>query len=100
MTNWPEDPYGDMEPILRASIQEVRERHPSEKADRLMISEIAVPYPELTLMDRCDSCNAAAAYRVALMGSTLTLDMCGHHFQKHIRALIDKGWMVTHGPAT
>lgn len=91
---WPQNPAGDMSPILRASIdveQERRDaiaRHPSGK-------DIAMP-PTLTAADRCDGCGAAALYRIAdIRGtSSKTLDFCGHHHRKHSPTLIKQGWTV------
>lgn len=47
---------------------------------------------ELTLKDRCDSCNAAA--RVRVMVGELPLDFCGHHYRKNQEALEAKGYAV------
>lgn len=55
---------------------------------------------ELTLNDRCDNCGAQALYRMTLMaldfGKTdSTLDLCGHHYNKHAPVMFGKGWVIT-----
>lgn len=91
---WPQNPAGDMSPILQASIdaetarrQEAIARHPSGKG---------TPMPTLTAHDRCDGCGAAALYRLADISGpeSKTLDFCGHHHRQHSPTLLKKGWTV------
>lgn len=91
-----------MTPILQASIDAAKARHPSGKA-------MAMTAP-LTAADRCDRCSAAAAYRIqktlypdALLDPTvmdvptptLTLDFCGHHWRHVAADMYAEGWKVT-----
>jgi hypothetical protein len=74
MTYWPEDPYGDMAPILEASIATLEK-------------PVTVT---LTPADRCDNCSARANHR--LTKGELTLDLCTHHWRKHGEAMVEKDW--------
>jgi hypothetical protein len=71
--SWPEDPDGDLTPILEASIALM------EKA-----------MTTLTAHDRCDRCSARAYHR--LQKGELTLDLCSHHWRKHGKAMVEKDW--------
>jgi hypothetical protein len=88
---WPADPDGDMTHILTASVEVAMARHPSSQ-----------PAPSggftLTAADRCDTCPAAAAYRVRKERSTL--DFCAHHWRRHFPAMADQGWTVIGGNPT
>ena len=94
---WPTDPDGDMTPILEASIEQAKQRHPSG-ADK-------APGVVLTQDDRCDQCNAAAAYRVTRTlfdavnthESAPVLDFCLHHWRKNFPPMVAQGWAVTGG---
>jgi hypothetical protein len=44
--------------------------------------------PDLTLMDTCDQCGAAACVRVVVTDAQ-HLDFCGHHYADHEMALRD-----------
>lgn len=88
---WPDDPYGDMTPILEASVEEAKQRHPSASGD--------APGDVLTKADRCDNCGVEALYRVMIRMATPeiaqpTLDFCHHHKAKHFPAMEAKGWIV------
>lgn len=92
MPNWPEDPEGDMTPILDASIEAAMARHPSGKALAVSTTETET----LTALDRCDACPAAAAYRLRnATGSAL--DFCGHHFRDSAAKLWEAGFTVVAG---
>lgn len=99
---WPSDPDGDMVPILEASIEAAKRRHPSGKAVTVnaTTSSPPVPAPPTQPMDRCDACSAAAmfrAHRYAANKLTGVLDMCGHHWRKHSAAMFAAGWLVVSG---
>jgi hypothetical protein len=49
--------------------------------------------PELTLMDTCDQCGAAACVRVAVTDAQ-HLDFCGHHYDEHAVTLLAAGYRV------
>jgi hypothetical protein len=49
--------------------------------------------PDLTLMDICDQCGAAACVRVAVTDAQ-HLDFCGHHYAEHAMALLAAGYRV------
>ena len=49
--------------------------------------------PELTLMDTCDQCGAAACVRVAVTDAQ-HLDFCGHHYDEHAVTLLAAGYQV------
>ena len=49
--------------------------------------------PELTLMDTCDQCGAAACVRVAVTDGQ-HLDFCGHHYDEHAVTLLAAGYRV------
>lgn len=84
----PDSPNGDMAPLLERSIDAVKARHPS----------YVVPDAPLTLLDRCDACGAATAYRVHRPPThdrtAGVLDFCGHHYRKNTPQLIGDGWAV------
>lgn len=82
---WPQDPNGDLAPILQASLDECRRRHPSGKA-------VGSVKTELTAADRCDRCGAAAGFR--LRKQDLHLDFCVHHYRKNTEAMKKDGWEV------
>jgi hypothetical protein len=99
---WPQDPDGDMTPILAASIDmldELRrasmERHPAGKGFDMPST------PTLTAHDRCDGCGAQAYYKVAheKNDDLQSLLFCGHHFRKSIKNLTADGWIVVDGAA-
>jgi hypothetical protein len=96
---WPEDPDGDMAPILEASVEAAKARHPSGRA----LYDEAFPGNGvmLTADDRCDRCNAAAAYRVAKFAAgrplQLDLDLCLHHWKKNFPSMVSKGWLTIGG---
>lgn len=111
MGDWPDDPYGDMVPLLRASVEDAKRRHPSGKGNVMegVQEEIEVC---LTAADRCDMCSAAAQFRMQMqlldpdswrMGldgdlepvPRPTLDFCGHHYVKNSIMLSSSGWNVT-----
>jgi hypothetical protein len=52
--------------------------------------------PDLTLMDTCDQCGAAACVRVAVTDAQ-QLDFCGHHYDEHAMALLAAGYRVLDG---
>ncbi|MFF5973638.1 hypothetical protein ACFY7C_19135 [Streptomyces sp. NPDC012769] len=91
---WPADPRGDMTPILQASIEAAKGRHPSGKEKPVSVV--------LTAADRCDGCGAAAGYRVAKripgceveVVSNSLLDFCVHHWRKNFPKMVDRGWIV------
>ena len=93
---YPTDPYGDMVPILEASIEAAKSRHPSGKAIPMEATEeLTEPSPliVLTPADRCDNeCPAGAAYRLALR--EMRLEFCGHHHRKHFPEMEKWGWVV------
>jgi hypothetical protein len=49
--------------------------------------------PDLTLMDTCDQCGAAACVRVVVTDAQ-HLDFCGHHYVEHEMALLAAGYRV------
>ncbi len=49
--------------------------------------------PDLTLMDTCDQCGAAAYVRVAVTDAR-HLDFCGHHYAEHAMTLLAAGYRV------
>lgn len=49
---------------------------------------------ELTAMDRCDACTAAALVRVVRHLDS-DLIFCGHHYNKLQERLTSSGWRVT-----
>jgi hypothetical protein len=49
--------------------------------------------PELTLMDTCDQCGAAACVCVAVTEAQ-HLDFCGHHYDEHAVTLVAAGYRV------
>lgn len=79
--NWPEDPNGDMVPILEASVEAAKERHPSG----VVTTDVALPevpaesLPDtLTAADRCDTgCGGAALFMVS--AGLHPLAYCHHH---------------------
>jgi hypothetical protein len=102
---YPLDPTGDMVPILEASIEAVKARHPSGVDMQEPSAQV-----KLTVHDRCDQCGAAAVYRVAkartwVEGQTLaagedllkTLDFCLHHWRKNFPPMMPQGWAVIGG---
>lgn len=85
---WPEDPNGSLVPLLEASVEAAKQRHPS-----------ALPGPSgdiLTGADRCDHCGGSALYRVQreLNGVARVLDFCRHFFVKSFPAMAIDGWRV------
>lgn len=93
---WPADPDGDMTPILEASVEAAKERHPSGKDIGTGAHEAiegAVVGEVLVAADRCDNdCPAAALYRLALR--EMRLDFCGHHQRKHFPEMEKWGWTI------
>lgn len=90
MTDWPNDPYGDMAPILERSIEAAKARHPSGKGS---VVDVIEPV-HLTAQDRCDACGAQAMYRVKSAITLGELDMCGHHWNENASDLTFKGWVI------
>lgn len=92
MADWPEDPQGDMTPILSRSIdaiEQAKDRHPSGGVKEMPTQEIITLYAA----DRCDACPAAAFYRLMLY-PPYTLDMCKHHWMQHAERMMQEGWYV------
>jgi hypothetical protein len=89
----PDNPDGDMAPVLAASVAEAIARHPSGKG---------IGMATLTAADRCDACGAAAAYRVGTdreqVGTEIVyrkvLDYCLHHWRKHYPKMSEQGWGI------
>lgn len=105
MTYWPEDPYGDMAPLLRASVEAAKARHPSGKMQGATVAVepiIDEAFPQyrtpgdavLTKADRCDNCIGEAVYRVQSSATATVLDFCLHHWRKHFPAMSAQGWGV------
>jgi hypothetical protein len=123
MPYWPQDPNGDMVPILKQSIEvaealkAAKARHPSGKASGFPVVEtfqgadmVTEPVADeafpsyrsdgqrqrvtLTAADRCDNCGAAAVYRTQSGVTTTVLDFCLHHWRKHAPAMMQQGWTV------
>lgn len=115
--HWPEDPYGDMAPILRASLEASKARHPSGKmkgfnmvTEPIMDEAVSIPAGAtpvanvLTKDDRCDHCGAEAAYRVTRPDLAInddpersgnpTLDFCMHAWRKNFPTMSAAGWIV------
>lgn len=93
---WPIDPDGDMVPVLEASVEAAKMRHPSASPNP--------PGVMLVATDRCDNCSAAAAYRVSRISAddphdvpAMVLDFCAHHWKKHFPKMVDQGWVVVGG---
>ncbi|MFF8831285.1 hypothetical protein [Streptomyces sp. NPDC015131] len=96
MTPWPQDPNGDMTPILEASLEDAKQRHPSGKA----VIDMTIDPPTLTAADRCDSrCPAAAAYRMwkPTPAGHSEIDLCAHHWRENAAALVAQGFVVVCG---
>lgn len=75
----PDNPYGDMAPILTRSIA-------AEKIREL---------PPLTLADRCDSCGAQALYRWHKPGDIVNvMEFCHHHSNANKPHLDARGWAI------
>ena len=89
-TPWPADPRGDMVPILEASVEEAKKRHPS--GSRRSNTD------NLNAADRCDGCGAAAVYRVEKDREphlpVAALEFCGHHWRKNFPGMAGDGWLV------
>jgi hypothetical protein len=49
--------------------------------------------PDLTPMDTCDQCGAAACVRVAVTDAQ-HLDFCGHHYDEHAMTLLAAGYRM------
>lgn len=93
MNAWPNDPNGSLIPVLEASVEAAKQRHPSASGP--------IPGMILTTADRCDRCGAAAVYRVSkkqradiVIGADTFLDFCMHHWRKSFPAMADNGWKV------
>jgi hypothetical protein len=87
---WPNDPNGSLIPILEASVEEAKKRHPSASGDG--------PGEVLTAADRCDAgCGAGALFRMrrALNGVVRVLDFCHHHKRKLGPNLEAGGWTIS-----
>lgn len=98
MTEWPDDAYGDMEPILAASVEAAKARHPSGATIGRQVQDVPGVTFTLTAADRCDAeCPAAALYRVAK--GTALLDFCGHHWGRNSKSMTLAGWAVVAAPA-
>lgn len=94
---WPADPRGDMAPVLQASVEAAKMRHPSG---------LRASGDPLTAADRCDGCGAGAAYRVEKERlhqpegyaqpyvNVQALEFCGHHWRKHFPKMVDDGWTI------
>lgn len=94
---WPQDPDGDMTPILEASMEAyeaARERHPSgAEVPPVPVDVVDTVREALTSADRCDNdCSAGALYRVKLR--EMVLDFCHHHHHKHFPTMEPWGWKV------
>ncbi|OII61145.1 hypothetical protein BJP40_06360 [Streptomyces sp. CC53] len=92
----PQNPDGDLVPLLAEAVEEARRRHPAGKG--------AATMEKLTAADRCDQCGVTATYRVRRwtdMGhgvrETRTLDYCAHHWRQNFPAMTDQGWIVVAG---
>lgn len=84
-TTWPRDPNGSLIPLLEASVEVAKQRHPSASGD--------APGVVLTAADRCDNdCSAAALYRLKLRN--MVLDFCHHHKAKYFPEMEKWGWEV------
>jgi hypothetical protein len=91
---WPNNPTGDMVPILEASVEAAKERHPSGKGEAMPSYRSDGFADVLTAVDRCDEgCSAAALYRLQLR--EMTLEFCHHHHAKHFPGMEPWGWKVT-----
>ena len=92
---YPNNPNGDLVPILEASVEAAKERHPSGKDDTFTAAQPALGLPDvITHADRCDNdCSAAALYRLQLR--EMTLEFCHHHYGKHFPEMRTSGWTVT-----
>jgi hypothetical protein len=88
-TAWPNDPTGDMVPILEASVEAAKQRHPSGLAKP--------PADMLTSEERCDGCPAAAAYRYKRKERSSVLQFCLHHHNKNFSPMVAQGWAVIGG---
>lgn len=100
--SWPADPNGSLVPILEASVEAAKARHPSGKEiGTTMHESIEQTLPDsgvLTAADRCDAaCGAAAVYQVTSpdIGPASGLLYCLHHWRKHFPKMSEKGWKVT-----
>lgn len=61
--------------------------------DGIVVSpSVFVETNELTLQDRCDSCNAAAYVRAVKDNSELLF--CGNHARRNLIALTEQGWKI------
>lgn len=87
---WPDDPNGSMLPILEASIEAAKARHPSAQSPPVAPPDAIV----LTAADRCDAaCSAAALYRTAK--GNRYLDFCRHHLFRYFPKMSnEQGWKV------
>lgn len=83
---WPNDPNGSLVPVLEASVEAAKQRHPSGKAPGEPATDT------LTAADRCDGCGAGALYRLARGMKRLLF--CHHHYGKHLPKLAEDGWGV------
>jgi hypothetical protein len=82
---YPNDPNGSLVPILEASVEAAKQRHPSASGD--------TPGVVLTGADRCDEgCGAGALYRLRLRA--MELDFCHHHKAKYFPEMEAWGWVV------
>ena len=119
---WPEDPYGDMTPILEASVEAARERHPSGKdvgttaheAIEGAIKADGEALPDaLTAADRCDAgCGAGALYRVEKefviqpegyaqpFINVSAFEFCHHHHNRYFPKLEELGYRLVGQNAT
>lgn len=71
------------------------ENAPKDIVDTVTKPSTTVP---LTLLDRCDACQAQAFVRVSILstdGAPSELLFCGHHFNKHEPALITRETLVS-----
>lgn len=87
---WPNDPQGSMTPILEASVEAAKLRHPSGKD--IPAEEPEVP-DTLTALDRCDRCSAGALYLLRHRTKELELALCHHHGRRLAPVMDD--WTVT-----
>ncbi len=85
---WPNDPNGSLVPVLEASVEAAKQRHPSASGDK--------PGALLTIADRCDKCGAAAVY-VVWKEAVGDLLFCMHHWRKNFPSMVDQGWAVSGG---
>lgn len=96
---WPNDPNGSLVPVLEASIDAAKQRHPSASGDG--------PGVVLTAADRCDAgCGGGALYRVEKDNwihpegyaqpyiNVSAFEFCHHHHHKFFPKLEEQGYRI------